>query len=608
MKGFSFSRLSLLWKILLSTSVAITLLFSVTGWIVEKDALETTSRSMEQEVQASFQAYRSLWQSRADRLASMSLLLSRMSDVRKAFSLGDPATIQDAAGEFWASASENALLLVSDPRGRLIASVGSSPDLAAWRELAVVPQAVQHFTQHASSASLRDQQANGFMLKEGNLYQVAVTPVYVQSSPGLALLDVLVAGYQVDHLVAQGLKDATGGSEFLFLSGGRVIASTLNPRATDQLARVVAAHGHNQKLSRVSDGVTEFAPLEAPLQDIEGRTIGELWIFRSFENAQEQLADLRRNIVLLGLFAVLAGLGLTYLLARRIMQPVETLDRAAAEVSRQNYAYRVPVDSRDELGRLAETFNDMCTSIQSARQELIRQERISTIGRLSSSIVHDLRNPLAAIYGGAEIMVDSEIAPPQLKRLASNIYRASRRIQELLQDLVNVGRGKTEGAEMCRLSEVAAAARESMSPAADTQRVSVTLAIPDAIELPLERARVERVFVNLIDNAVEAMPMGGSIHISASTAGDAATVEVADTGPGISPEIRDHLFQPFVSSGKKNGLGLGLALSRQTILDHGGDMWVESAPGRGAHFYFRLPLSRTAAQLEPAEVSPAARG
>ena len=603
MSGLHFSRLSLLWKILLSTSVAITVLFSVTGWFVENAALDTTTRSLDQEVQASFQAYRSLWQSRADRLASVSLLLSQMSDVRRVFGTGDPATIRDTASELWSTAAETALLLVTDPKGRVIASVGSAPDPAAWRELDVVPEAAQRFTQRTSGSSFKDPQANGFMLKEGNLYQVAVTPVYVQSGSGMALLDVLVAGYQVDHLVAQSLKDSTGGSEFLFLAGGRVIASTLNPRATHELARVVAARGPGQKLSRVSDGVTEFAPLEAPLTDIQGRTIGELWIFRSFENAREQLAVLRRNIVLLGLFAVLAGLGLTYLLARRIVQPVEKLDRAATEVARQNYAYRVPVDSQDELGRLAETFNDMCASIQNARQELIRQERISTIGRLSSSIVHDLRNPLAAIYGGAEIMVDSEIAPPQLKRLAGNIYRASRRIQELLQDLVNVGRGKTEGAEMCRLSEVAAAARDSLAPAAEAQGVRMTIDVPNSIELPLERARVERVFVNLIDNAVEAMPEGGAVHISASISSDGVVVEVADTGPGISPEIRDHLFQPFVSSGKKNGLGLGLALSRQTILDHGGDMWVESEPGRGARFFFRLPVSRPVLHPEPAVIS-----
>lgn len=598
MTGLSFSRLSLLWKILLSTSVAITGLFAVTGWIVEKNALDTTTRSLEEEVQASFQAYRSLWQSRLSRLASVSLILSQMSDVRAAFSTGDQATIHDTAGELWSKASEeNALFLVTDPRGRLVASLSGVPESDAWHQLAVVAQAAKRFPQ----------QTSGFMLKEGRLYQVAVTPVYVQSGRGLGLLDVLVAGYNVDHLVAQRLKESTGGSEFLFLSSGRVIASTLNPRATGELAKAIAS-GAGRTIHRISDGVTEYAPLVTPLQDIEGNTIGELWIFRSFENARQALMVLRRNIILLGLLAVLAGLGLTYLLARNIMRPVEKLDRAAAEVARQNYDYRVPVDSRDELGRLAETFNNMCASIQSARRELIRHERISTIGRLSSSIVHDLRNPLAAIYGGAEIMVDSEIAPPQLKRLAGNIYRASRRIQELLQDLVNVGRGKTEGAEVCRLYEVAAAACDSLAPAAEAQGVTVRIEVPESIELPIERARVERVFINVVDNALEAMPAGGAIHIGATVDSDAATIQVTDTGPGISPDIREHLFQPFVSSGKKNGLGLGLALSRQTILDHGGDMWVESQPGRGARFFIRLPLSRALAHSEQVVASPVGRG
>jgi signal transduction histidine kinase len=598
---FSFSRLSLLWKILLSTSVAITVLFAFTGWIVENNALTTTSRSLDDEVQASFQAYRSLLEARQKLLAAVSRILSTMSDVRRAFGTGDRATIRDTAGELWSKVSEeNALFLVTDPKGNLVASLGGGSEAAQWRELEVVRQAAGRFPE----------QSSGFMLKDGHLYQVAVTPVYVQAGRDPALLNVLVAGFVVDHLVAQSLKESTGGSEFLFLSQGRVIASTLNPRATGELARAVAARAsrnipaRSSSIEPISDGVMEYAPLPTPLQDIEGRTIGELWIFRSFENARLRLALLRREFVLLGLLAILAGLGLTYLLAHKIMRPVEKLDRAAAEVARQNYDYRVPVDGHDELGRLAATFNNMCASIQAARQELIRQERISTIGRLSSSIVHDLRNPLAAIYGGSELLVDSEIAPPQLKRLASNIYRASRRIQELLQDLVNVGRGRTDGAEVCHLREIAAAACDSVAPTADAQGVRVRLDISDAIELPLERARVERVFINLMGNALEAMPTGGEICIGAAMDAATVTVRVADTGPGISPEIHEQLFQPFVTSGKRNGLGLGLALSRQTILDHGGDMWAESEPGHGARFCFRLPLSRTVVRAENTLATP----
>ena len=127
-------------------------------------------------------------------------------------------------------------------------------------------------------------------------------------------------------MVAKRLKDSTGGSEFLFLSQGHVVASTINARATGELERAVAARGNQPVPARISDGVMEYAPLMTPLEDIEGKTIGELWIFRSFENARHRLAMLRRKIILLGLIAVLAGLGLTYLLAHKIMRPVEKLD------------------------------------------------------------------------------------------------------------------------------------------------------------------------------------------------------------------------------------------------------------------------------------------
>jgi signal transduction histidine kinase len=587
----SFSRLSLLWKILLSTSVAITLLFALTGWIVLRNAIQTTSLSLEHEVGASFQAYESLWKAHEDLLRKVSLILSTMSDVRAAFGTRDPATIRDTAGELWARISdENAMFLVTDAGGKVIAPLGGMPAASPGQALDVVRVAARHFPA----------QASGFLMREGRLYQAVFTPVYVQSAQGSVLLNVLVAGYSVDYPMAQTLKEATGGSEFLFLSGGGVIASTLNRRATAQLASRLSAHDSE----RVSDGIIEYAARPKPLLDIDGQPVGKLWILRSFETAREGIAELRRKIILLWLLAVGAGLGLTYVLARRIVEPVKELDRAAAQVARQNYTHRVKVDSQDELGRLARTFNAMCASIQQARQELIRQERISTIGRLSSSIVHDLRNPLAAVYGGAEMLVDSELTAPQVKRLAANIYRASRRIQELLQDLLNVSRGSARGAEICKLREVAEAGCESLLAAADTQRVQLQVEIPEAIELPLERNRMERVFANLAGNALEMMPDGGRILISASAANGFVIVEVRDTGPGIAPEIRHNLFEPFVSAGKKSGLGLGLALARQTVLDHGGDMWAESEPGGGACFRLRLPVTQ-AGRATPEHQTPA---
>jgi signal transduction histidine kinase len=573
---FGFSRLSLLWKTLLSTSISITLLFAVTVWIVQHHVVESTSESLEDEVRASFRSYESLWRAHADKLASISLILSTMSDVRAAFSTGDEATIRDTAAELWKRVSEDdALFLVTDPNGVVITSLGGNLRVPMPHSMPLVQQASASFPRPAQ----------GFLMLQGHLYQVIVTPVYVQSVGAPGLIDVLVAGYEVNNRTAVQLKDATGGSDFTFVAGSNVVASTLAGGISS--AMLTAANAFSERPGRITGGRTEYMALTTPLMDVSGHAIGRLGIFRSFATADQRLESLRWNILFTWMAAVLAGLALTYLLARRILAPVKRLDHAAEAIARGDYDIRLPVESRDELGRLTETFNNMCSSIRSARRELINKEQIATIGRLSTSIVHDLRNPLAAIYGGAEMMVDSDLPPSQVKRLAQNIYRASRRIQELLQDLVNVSRGKQKTVEVCRLRDVIGAAWDMLAGVAESQSVSMCLNVSEDIELPLERSRMERVFVNLFSNSLDAMPDGGRIEIAAWRDDAMVLVEVGDTGPGISNEVRASLFQPF-HSGKRNGLGLGLALSRQTVLDHGGDMWADANGAGGARFCLRL--------------------
>jgi signal transduction histidine kinase len=207
--------------------------------------------------------------------------------------------------------------------------------------------------------------------------------------------------------------------------------------------------------------------------------------------------------------------------------------------------------------------------------------------------VHDLRNPLAAIYGGAEMLVDADLSAEQQHRLATTIYSSSRRIQELLQELLDVSRGRTKAQEACSLLDLVIAAREHMLEAATSHSVAIEIDVPHNIEVLASRDRLERVFVNLIENAIDVMPDGGSIRINARVDKGHALVAVEDTGPGISEEAWGNLFHPFASFGKKNGLGLGLALSRQVLLDHGGDLWVDRrmASASGARFLMRLAIA-----------------
>lgn len=578
-----FRRLSLLWRIWLSASVALTLVFAFTGVVLQRHAFETTSRSVDEAVKAGFQAYESVWNTRSRMLATVASVVSRMPNVRAAFGTGDEATIRDSATEVWSTFTndlkQSAFFLVATPEGEPIASFDAENGPAMPKHWPVVKEARNQFPR----------QVSGAIVAGGELFQTVVTPVYVHSGQGSGLINVLVAGYPVNSLLAQSLKESTGGCEFVFVGDGRVYASTLNDRAT----RVVAERLAQGPVSGpVSDGVRQYAVLIRDLAGPQGTSTGKLYILRSYDTAIEHLRALRRDLLLMWLVAIATGLALSYWVVRRVVRPVEILDRAAAEVARQNYNFRVSVDSDDELGRLAQTFNTMCASLQGAREELIRQERISTIGRLAGSIVHDLRNPLAAIYGGSELLVDEDVSDTQKRRLAGNIHRAAKRIQAMLQDLSNVSGGKSRDAELCRLAEVVSLAVDASRPTAEAQGVRFTVDCPADLQLPLERARMERVFLNLIGNALEAMPHGGEVRVRARREGAGVVIDVEDTGPGVSAEIRGKLFQPFVTFGKKNGLGLGLALSRQTVLDHGGDMWVDTNAGLGARFCLRLPVDK----------------
>jgi signal transduction histidine kinase len=581
-----FSRLSLLWKILIPTSLVMTAAFAITGWLVQRSVASTTYAGVEQEAKASFRAYDSLWKARANLLASVSQILSTSDVIRRAFGTGDQATIQDTAGELWSKvSSEDEFFLVSDAQGRAIASLGGPAAFVPRDDLSMV----------RAARSLFPKQASGFVPLGGHLFQVVVTPVYVQSPNGPALLNVLVAGYRVDQRVAQTLKDSTGGSDFVFVSDGRVVTSTLpSERAAAITPRLL-------NISNITQ-VSEFLALPQPLLDVSGAPVGQLFILRSFAGARQRVMALQRQIIALWLLALIVALAVTYLVARRIMQPVAELDRAAAAIAKENYDYHVTVHSQDELGRLAETFQNMCDSIRRAREELIRQERISTIGQLSTSIVHDLRNPLAAIYAGAEMLMDGNLGEEPTKRLARNIYRASRGIQDMLQQLLNVARGTSDSRELCSLNEVVSAAWAVVAPSAEARKVDLRTELLDGQECPMARARIERVFSNLFENAIEAMASGGTVSVRSRLEGDSLVVQVQDTGPGISPPLRARLFQPFVTSGKKNGLGLGLALSRQTLLDHGGDMWADSG-GPGATFCLRLPRERRCITQESSAVN-----
>jgi signal transduction histidine kinase len=208
-----------------------------------------------------------------------------------------------------------------------------------------------------------------------------------------------------------------------------------------------------------------------------------------------------------------------------------------------------------------------------------------------TSIVHDLRNPLSAIQGNVEMLIGSELSDLQVRRIARNMHGASLRMKQLLDEFLSRYKGMDQVVESCDLAELVTSAVDKIALLAEAQSVRIDQDVPADLVLTLDRRRIQRVLVNLFVNALEVMPSGGSIRVSAVRERGSVLITVRDTGPGIASEIQGRLFQPFATVGKAGGLGLGLAFVRQAIIDHGGLIWAETDCS-GACFAFCLPMAR----------------
>ena len=227
-----------------------------------------------------------------------------------------------------------------------------------------------------------------------------------------------------------------------------------------------------------------------------------------------------------------------------------------------------------------------------------RMDCAVSIDRMALSVLHDLRNPLSAISGSAELQATGTLTPEQTRRVGDNVRRAAEQLKDLLRELGLTEKRQGERWEMINLRGLLSASCEA-GGARLRPDIILIMNVSDEIHLMMDRSRMERVFQDLIVNALEAMPYCGAIYIEASVTVDRVKIAVEDTGPGIPHMIRDCLFEPFVTAGKADGMGLGLAISRQIVRHHGGDLWTE--PSGGARFVMWLPRGeRTDSKQEEA--------
>jgi signal transduction histidine kinase len=229
------------------------------------------------------------------------------------------------------------------------------------------------------------------------------------------------------------------------------------------------------------------------------------------------------------------------------------------------------------------------SALRESQARTVASERLAAIGRMIAMIVHDLRSPLAAIRSsGAQVAGE---AAGELAELGRTVVEEADRLQRMCNGLLEVSHASQGGAtgQPDSLDDAVDAALVGVSSRAAEQGVELVLELASNAIVSLDEAGLRRVLHNLVGNALEAMPAGGTLRIETRLDGDCACLAVSDTGPGIAAEIADRLFDPFVTFGKKGGTGLGLAVVRKIVDELGGTIRADKAAGGGACFEVRLP-------------------
>ncbi len=231
-------------------------------------------------------------------------------------------------------------------------------------------------------------------------------------------------------------------------------------------------------------------------------------------------------------------------------------------------------------------------AIQNSRlvEERVRAERTLTIGQMARAIVHDLRSPLTSIRGLADLLLgrapEHDAARPHLATIIAEVDRLTRLTGDLLQfsrEAPPLQRGTVKLADLARRTLA------PLAPRLQSSEVRLDLDLDEEARAVLDAQRMIRVLHNLIANAVEAMPRGGTLTLRCVRGSDRALLEVRDTGCGMAEDVRRRVFEPFFSHGKRNGTGLGMAIVRKIVEEHGGTIRLDSAPGKGTTVLLALP-------------------
>jgi len=504
-------------------------------------------------------------------------LLADLPNIRALMTTSDAPTIQDASRDVWQLAGSD-LFLLADPSGKVMALHGVPP--------AFTPRMAQEGLQHA----LEGDRPNYWWYGGGHLYEVFLQPIYFGRVADNRRLGYVALGYEIDDKIAHDISQVAAG-QVAFAADHSIVCSTLTPAQEPELERQSAALG-SQATDPIQLANERFLGTALELNPGAEPTV-RLMVLKSFDQATAFLNHLNQLLLALGLAAVLGGSLLVFVISHTFTKPLGNLVAGVRALGQGDYAYPLEAHGGDEVAEVTVAFDRMRENIQTTQRELLDAERLATIGRMASSISHDLRHSLAAIVANAEFLCESNLSSAQREELYGEVRIAVNQMTELIESLLEFSRTRESlRPSYGTVQDTIERAIQSVKSHPEYHDVRIDVSADGASEGWFDAKKLERALQNLLLNACEAVAREtGRIEVRLRRSDEQVDIFVEDNGSGIAEAVRDKLFEPFVSYGKENGTGMGLTVVQKIVQDHGGDVTIEHTSSAGTIFKVTLPLS-----------------
>jgi signal transduction histidine kinase len=551
---------------MLLTSAGLT---AVSLLIVQHTVANQVRRGLGNDLANSVETFRNLLREREAALARTAKLIADLPSLKALMTSHHPPTIQDASVEMFELSGGDLFALI-DPGNQFVGFHTRSPGIS--RE-----QATQ-FIQGRNSLDEPQQ----WWFAGGHLYEVVLAPIYFGPRSDNSLLGVVAVGYEMNAAVARQVSQVAA-SQVAIVCGPTVVVSTLNPDQTAEMNAYLEQHGSEGRPTDWKLGKESFVVSTVALNPNAQPPV-RMVVMKSYDEAAAFLNRLRQLLLAVGLGAVLAGSLLVYFTASTFTRPLEKLVDGVRALGKGDFRYPLQERGTSEVAELTRSFSRMREGLQRAQQRLLESERLATIGRMASSISHDLRHPLTAVLANAEFLADAELTPHQREELYMEIRIAVTRLTDLVDSLLELSRPAASlNLTEAPIERTVSRAIELVHSHPQFQKVVVSIDSAGVHSAQFDARKMERVFYNLLLNACQAAQVcGGHVGVNVHNHDDHnLVIRVTDDGAGVESSIRDKMFQPFVSHGKENGTGLGLTIAQKIVQDHGGSLQLESSvPGR----------------------------